>query len=330
MKIAVTIGDSNGIGFEVFLKALKRINSNKEIEIIFYSNTSIINQWKRFLDIDYHVDNDILKVCQHSIQVVNIDANFEISPGNIDYNSGKLAGDALELAVNDCLSKKVDCLVTLPFSKEAMYLAGWKYPGHTEMLASKTGSKNYMMILFKDSLRCGLATIHIPINEVSKQLTKANLLNSVRILNTSLIQDFGIKHPKIAILGLNPHVGENGAIGSEEIDIIEPAIINAKNLAINLNGPFPADGFFAHKEYLNYDAYLAMYHDQGLIPLKLLAAGGGVNFTAGISFVRTSPDHGTAFSIAGKNIADEQSTLDSINSAIEIFNNRKTFNDIIL
>jgi 4-hydroxythreonine-4-phosphate dehydrogenase len=323
MKIAVTLGDPNGIGIEVFVKALQNYEYNTDIEFVFYGTVSIISQWFKILNYDFEIGEDYFKVNEIKVKVENIYMDYTLNPGAIDFMQGLVATFALDKAVADTINGINDALITLPISKESMYRSGWKYPGHTEMLADKCKSKNQLMILFKDNLRAALVTIHKPIIDVAELIKKELVFERIIQFNQSLSYDFGIEKPKIAVLGLNPHAGENGNIGDEEIDEIIPAIDKAKLLGIDCFGTFPADGFFAHKEYLNYDGYLAMYHDQGLIPLKLLANGGGVNFTAGLPIVRTSPDHGTAFGIAGKGLASGQSTLDAFYAAIDIVKNRK-------
>ncbi len=318
MRIAITTGDVNGIGIEIMLKSLNEFQSNGDVEFCFYGNKRILNDWIKLLKFQAEIDNYNLVINDISIPIINIETDYEIEPGKISAESGKIAAAALDICVNDTLAKHNDAMVTLPIAKEAMYLSGWKYPGHTEMLADKCGVKSHLMILFKDNVRAALATIHEPISAVPKIISVESVYNSLINLNYSLINNFRIDSPRIAVLGLNPHAGENGNIGDEEIKYIIPAIKLATSEGVSCVGPYPSDGYFAHKEYLNHDAYLAMYHDQGLIPLKLLADGGGVNFTAGLPIIRTSPDHGTAFAIAGKGIADPQSTLDAIYAAINL------------
>lgn len=325
MKIAITIGDSNGIGIEIFLKAMYQINPDCETEFVFYGSKSVLLQWLNILKFNATIDGDNLLINKLLIRIIDINTDYIIEPAHISYESGNHAAEVLNICIDDTLSGKNDAVVTLPISKEAMYLTGWKYPGHTEMIAEKCDVQEPMMILFKNYLRAALVTIHKPIKAVPDYITKDSVYKSINILNKSLEYDFGISQPRIAVMGLNPHAGENGNIGVEELNSIIPAINEANNSGINSSGPFPADGFFAHRQYLDFDAYLAMYHDQGLIPLKLLAKGGGVNFTAGLPIVRTSPDHGTAFGIAGKGIANPQSLIDAIEAALLISNNRKTF-----
>lgn len=339
MKIGITIGDCNGISHEILFKSLNGlINLAVNDEIILYGNNEVIKDW---LNIFCNLKSDnaecdkfsqfcksikmneyTLSAGNFNIQLINHPTDYKIEPGKISKFAGKLASDCLLSAVQDALDSKIDCLVTLPIAKESMYLTGWKYPGHTEMLAAKCGVKKPLMILFKDELRAALVTIHKPLKFIPNMITEDLVLDTIKLFNNSLINDFGIKKPKIAVLGLNPHAGENGKIGTEEKDDILPAIHQACIDGIDADGPFAADGFFAHSSHKYFDGYVAMYHDQGLIPLKILANGGGINFTAGLPIIRTSPDHGTAFSIANKCIANPQSTVDAINSAIIFAYNR--------
>ena len=323
MKIAITTGDVNGIGIEIMIKALQNFSNPDSVEFVFYGSVNIIKQWLEIIDNTITIEDNYLFIGNNKVLIQEISTSYQIEIGKVSIEAGRHAAEALELCVSDTLREINDALVTLPIAKEAIYLAGWKYPGHTEMLADRCGITDPLMILFKDNLRSALVTIHSSLRKVADLISEKSVLNSIEKFEKSLKMDFGIATPKIAVLGLNPHAGENGNIGTEEIEHIIPAINSAQNSGINCEGPFPADGFFAHQLYKNYDGYLAMYHDQGLIPLKLLAAGGGVNFTAGLPIVRTSPDHGTAFGIAGKNIANHQSLLDSITAAIDIVKNRK-------
>jgi len=237
--------------------------------------------------------------------------------------SGRNAGVAIERAVELCLQQKVQAMVTAPSSKEALNLAGFNFPGQTEMIALLSHSQRVAMMLIGGTMRVGLVTIHTGINNVSAQITKEKTLDKLTIVHQSLRDDFGIKKPRIAVLALNPHAGEKGIIGTEEDEIIIPALTEAKAAGILAEGPFPADGFFGSAAYKKYDGILAMYHDQGLIPLKMLAFDKGVNFSAGLKIVRTSPDHGTAFDLAGKNKANISSMLEAIKLAVSISHSRQ-------
>ncbi|GAB5464704.1 MAG: hypothetical protein Kapaf2KO_01400 [Candidatus Kapaibacteriales bacterium] len=257
-------------------------------------------------------------------QLIECVTSPELSFGTVSKDAGLLAGESIEKGVASCLANEIDALVTLPIQKESLYLAGWTYPGHTEMIAARCGSNNPLMIMEHQGLRVTLLTLHISVSEIPKYITSYRIDTIVKGFDKTLKRDFAVTNPKIALLSLNPHAGENGNIGTEEIDIYLDAIEELRKENITIEGPFAADGFFAHGAYKNYDGVVASYHDQGLTPLKLLANGGGVNFTGGLSIVRTSPDHGTAMDIAGKGMANPQSLIDAFDLAIEIVNNRKS------
>jgi 4-hydroxythreonine-4-phosphate dehydrogenase len=238
-------------------------------------------------------------------------------------DAGVCAGMAIERAIKLCMDKDVDAMVTAPVSKEALHFAGYNFPGQTEMLAMLTRSDRVTMMLLSKTMRVALATVHVPLKSVSENLFIDRIVEKLDTVNSSLRRDLGIAKPSIAVLGLNPHAGENGAIGTEERDVIIPAIKKAQEKGVNAVGPFPADGFFASQAFKKYDAILAMYHDQGLIPLKMSGFDEGVNFSAGLKIIRTSPDHGTAFDIAGKNMANPGSMISAIQLAASIIEQRK-------
>ena len=323
--IAISLGDVNGIGPEVVLKALKKINLDQTIPVIIGSY-SVLNTHLRMLEMNLPIKP--LKSFD-SVETGNIYLyesaacrETEVNPGKISAEAGDAAMKAVNLGVQFCLENKCHALVTAPISKEAISLAGYEMPGHTEFLAEKTSTKKLMMILTSNVLRIGLATIHIPLKKVAGSLNSKKLTEHIYILNDSLIRDFNINNPKIGILGLNPHAGDGGVIGQEEIEIIEPVVHRVSQNGVQVEGPFAADGYFGNQQFKNYDATLAMYHDQGLIPFKLLSFGKGVNFTAGLPIIRTSPDHGTGFNIAGKNVANEGSFLQAWKLAVEMALNR--------
>lgn len=317
--IGITIGDANGIGPEIILKSLPQMDYSRSVPVIFSSGDIL----------KYYADKLKLKQ-QNIITVSTLDSiennkahifeigsgNTSIHPGQISKQSGTLAMAAIREAVTSALSHKIDAMVTAPISKEAVNLAGFHIPGHTEYLAEHTQTKSVLMMLVHDSLRVALVTGHIPVKEIAGSITQKMILEKIRILHQSLKSDFGISEPAIAVLGLNPHAGDGGVIGREELDIIIPILQQAQKSGINVAGPFPADGFFGQKLFHRYDAVLAMYHDQGLAPFKLLSFGNGVNFTAGLPIIRTSPDHGTAFNIAGKGAANPSSFLQAYNLAV--------------
>ncbi len=325
MKLVVSIGDPNGIGIEIFIKALQELSDEYLNKIDFYlaGNLTTISDYIFKMGYRLKFDKEGFYIKNKYVRIIEVAEFSPIEFGNITLSAGKLSASAVEYSLQETISKKYDAMLTLPVSKESLYKAGWKYPGHTEMLAAGCKVKNPLMILCTRKMRVALATVHIPISKVPESLSIDSITELATIFNSSLKHDYGIEKPKIALLGLNPHSGENGNMGREEIDIIEPAIKKLNQNNILAEGAFPSDGFFAHGAYENYDGILAMYHDQGLIPLKMSAQGAGVNVTAGLPIVRTSPDHGTAFAIAGKNIADHRSTLEAIEMAYDFVQNRR-------
>lgn len=324
-RIGITIGDFNGIGPEIILKFLSSTDLNTSTPVVI-SPLSVLEHYKELtrINIDLHLIKDIRDIKEGSVNVYdNFSGDILITPGSLlDEVSGRYSMHSISTTTDLCLSKSIDAMVTAPISKEAVNQAGFKIPGHTEFLAEKTNSHNFLMMLVSGALRVALVTTHIPISEVSKEITSDHILKKLHILNKSLKNDFKITEPKIAVFGLNPHAGDGGVIGMEEIDIISPALETARFEGIHVSGPFPADGFFGRKLHLEYDAILAMYHDQGLAPFKLLSFGKGVNFTAGLPIIRTSPDHGTAYNIAGQGIADPSSFSEAYNLALELTKNK--------
>jgi 4-hydroxythreonine-4-phosphate dehydrogenase len=254
--------------------------------------------------------------------------DVQIDPGTKNEIGGKYAFLSLEAATSDLAANKIDVLVTAPIAKETIQKAGFKFPGHTEYLADMSGVKEALMMMVSDNLRVALVTSHVSLKEVAQTITKEKIVEKIYALNNSLRKDFKLVRPRIAVLGLNPHAGEKGVLGNEENDVIGPAIQHAKQEGFLVNGPFPADGFFGSSALSQYDAVLAMYHDQGLAPFKALAFDSGVNFTAGLPIVRTSPDHGTAFDIAGQGKASEQSLRNAIYLALDVYRNREFMKEI--
>jgi len=250
-----------------------------------------------------------------------------LSIGQVSRDAGICAVKALDAAVRDLKEGYIDGLVTAPVNKESMAQAGFGFPGHTEYLTHAFGQSESLMFLVRDGLRVGLVTNHLPVNGVSALLTRGLVSRKIALMDTSLRQDFGLEKPSIAVLGFNPHAGDGGVLGSEEEDLIRPAITDARKNGVLAFGPFPADGFFGSGSYMRYDGILAIYHDQGLIPFKLLAFGGGTNFTAGLPVVRTSPDHGTAFEIAGKNEADPGSFREALFTCVDLVRCRSKYRE---
>lgn len=325
LRIAISIGDINGIGPEVVLKTLADVELTEATPIIL-SNRKVVEYYAEQLRLDlpfhYAEDREQLKGGQVNILKTYGDDAVEIEPGSLTEAGGKLAMQAVAKGIDLCLSGQADALVTAPISKEAINKAGYPFPGHTEFLAEKTHTDQYMMMLVNQELRVGLVSIHEPLAEVPGHITQSSVYSHISIMHQSLKMDFNIGEPNIAVLGLNPHAGDGGIIGTEEIEIIEPAIRKACEEGMNATGPHPADGFFGNRKYKKCDGILAMYHDQGLIPFKTLSFGTGVNFTAGLPIIRTSPDHGTAFDIAGKNLADPSSFRQAFELANDLARNR--------
>jgi 4-hydroxythreonine-4-phosphate dehydrogenase len=329
IKIGITIGDINGIGPEIIIKALAHPQITKFFTPIIYGSSKAMAYHKNIVDDTNfnfvsikHVDN----AAYNKINVFNVeDAPIDISLGTAQESAGLLAIKALDQAVEDCQAGRIDALVTAPINKAAMQMAGFNYPGHTEYFTDKFNAPETVMTMVSDEIIISLATNHVPIKDVDNQLDKNKIIRKLKILTKSLKQDFGIEKPVIGVLGLNPHSGDNGVIGSEEDDYIKPAIIEAKNNGVLAAGPYPADGFFGAGDYRKFKAVLAMYHDQGLIPFKLLSFGSGVNFTAGLPIVRTSPDHGTAYAIAGQNIASADSMKKALFTAKDLYQNRRDY-----
>lgn len=325
-QIAVSIGDFNGIGPEIILKTLAQADLKRSTPIIL-SPKEVIEQAEKFTPsgIQYSIIQEISETEPGMINIMELRTDpLKLTPGVQSEQSGKVAMHSIESCIQLCLSGQTDAMVTAPISKEAVNLAGYDIPGHTEFLSSRTGAHSVLMMLVSRDLRVALVTTHIPVSDVSSTITDELIETKIRILADSLKNDFGISKPKVAVLGLNPHAGDGGVIGMEEINIISPVLKKLKEQDQNLvlHGPYPADGFFGQKLHTKHDAILAMYHDQGLAPFKLLSFGNGVNFTAGLPIIRTSPDHGTAFDISGKGIADPSSFTEAYNLAVKLANKR--------
>ncbi len=331
LKIGISIGDINGIGLEVILKALSHKKIVDRCTAIVYGSSKVVSYHKNIVGIDFHFQS-INKIEQANANKVNIlncwQDSVNITLGKPSKESGQYAWQSLDSAVNDLQNNKIDALVTAPISKEAMHLAEFPHPGHTEYLTQKLGSKESLMFMVNDDLRIGVATNHIALKEVAPTLSKDLIVQKIRLMNNCLKMDFGIERPTIAVLGLNPHASDNGVFGQEEEELIRPAVVECKKKGVMVMGPFAADGFFGSSQFTKFDGILAMYHDQGLVPFKLMSFGKGVNYTAGLSAVRTSPDHGTAFELAGKNMADPSSFLQALFQAMDIAQSRKDYEDM--
>lgn len=329
LKIGISVGDINGIGLEVILKTLADKRLLNWCTPILYGSTKVVSYHKNIIkvkDLTLHTSNDIQSINPNAVNIINCWLeNVKITLGKCTAEGGKYATFSLEQATEDLRNGHLDALVTAPIHKKAMQLSGFEYPGHTEYLTHRFNAKENLMLMVNESLRIGLVTNHLPISQVASTITKELVLNKIELMNQSLKMDFGIDKPAIAVLGLNPHAGDDGVLGHEEAEIILPAIELAKQKGILAIGPYAADGFFGSGNYSNFDGILAMYHDQGLVPFKALSFGKGVNFTAGLPIIRTSPDHGTGLEIAGKNIADAQSFREALYLAIDSAKQRKDY-----
>lgn len=325
-KIGITHGDINGIGYEVIIKLLE---DNRILELmtpVVYGSAKLMAQYCKLLGKPNLPLNQIMDAdeARHgAINIINVvGEEVKAEPGETSDSAGKAAFAALEACVNDVMEGKIDAMVTAPISKSAVQSDEFHFPGHTEYLGEATHG-NPLMILFNSSMRIALVTTHLPVSRIAEEITEDAIVEKLRVFNESLKQDFGIVRPRIAVLSLNPHAGDNGLLGKEEEEIIIPAIRKASDDRIYCFGPYAADGFFGSGQYKKFDGILAMYHDQGLAPFKTVAMDSGVNFTAGLSIVRTSPDHGTAFDIAGRGEASEESLREAVYAAIDITRNRE-------
>ena len=326
-KLGISIGDINGVGPEVIIKTLSDERILKYFTPVIYASSKVIAYHKNIVNsnFQFYSCQSVNDVRHDRINVVNVwQGNINITLGKVSDESGKVAKEALEAGVQDLKDKKIDVLVTAPINKKAMEMAGFNHVGHTQYLDEKLDGSSLMMMV-NDELRVGVVTDHIPLRRVHEKLNKGLIQKKIQLMEKSLKMDFGIEKPTIAVLGLNPHAGDDGRIGKEDNEMVRPAILELKKKGILVNGPFPADGFFGSGDYRKYDGILAMYHDQGLVPFKLLSFGEGVNFTAGLSAIRTSPDHGTAMDIAGTNAADPGSFRKAIFTGLDIFKTRTAF-----
>ncbi|UII32512.1 4-hydroxythreonine-4-phosphate dehydrogenase PdxA [Fulvivirga ulvae] len=325
--IGITIGDINGIGPEVTIKALRDNRILNFITPVIYGSSKTLSYYRKALRMDDFNYSHVKESGQFHFRKVNVvncwTEMVEINTGVVTPEAGKASFQALKKATEDLKSGLIDAVVTAPINKNNIQSDDFKFAGHTEYFTQHFDAKDSLMFMTSDDLKIGVVTGHIPIKEVSKTLSSELISRKLGIMEHSLRVDFGIKKPKIAVLGLNPHAGEGGLLGKEDIDVIEPAIKEFKQKGKLVFGPFPADGFFGKGDYKKFDGILAMYHDQGLIPFKTLAFENGVNYTAGLSIIRTSPDHGTAYDIAGKNEAQETSMRQAIYLARDIYKNRK-------
>ncbi|KNB62975.1 MULTISPECIES: 4-hydroxythreonine-4-phosphate dehydrogenase PdxA [Chryseobacterium] len=331
VRVGISIGDFNGIGPEIIMKSLKdKTITDFFTPIIFGSGKLFTYQKNIFkLNLNFNYITEASQAQNGKLNMLNlVKDNSNVELGKPSEESTKMAIDSLEAATEALMKGEIDVLVTAPINKDEMVKMGFKHAGHTGYFEEKFNKKG-LMFLVTEGLKVAVSTHHIPISQVAENISKEKIKKQIKALNQTLIEDFSISKPKIAVLGLNPHSGDGGVIGNEEIEIISPAIKELSDQGILAFGPFPADSFFQPSKYKSFDAVLAMYHDQGLAPFKTLAYEEGVNYTAGLPFIRTSPDHGVAYDIAGKNIADEQSFMEAIFTAIKIFKNRSEYKEMM-
>lgn len=331
-KIGITLGDYNGIGPEVIIKTLEDERIYKFCSVVVYGQKGIISYYSKHLKIQNFNIQEVKDIENLNPKIPNIincwSEPVEVNPGQLTPEGGARAMVCLNAAIKDLMDKKIDVLVTGPVNKSSISQHHPDFKGQTEYLSQLAGNENSMMLLVDDGLRVGLVTNHVSLKDVTGKIDVNLIFSKLEILNQSLKQDFLIHKPRIAVLGLNPHAGDNTLLGKEEKDIIAPAVNRAKEKGMYVMGPFSADGFFGAQQYRHFDAVLAMYHDQGLVPFKTLSFGTGVNYTAGLNIVRTSPDHGTGFDIAGKNLASADSLRNAIFSGLDIIKNRVTYKEM--
>lgn len=324
--VGISIGDINGIGAEVTMKALMDNRIQKLVTPVIYAHGKAITFYRKQLEMDdfnFMQIRSVDEIHHKKINLINVvEDSPEVIPGVETQEAGKMALAALNHAIEDLKAGKIEALVTAPLNKNNINSGDLKFVGHTEYLTAAFDTKESLMFLVADDIRVGIVTGHIPLKDVAQNVTPNNIKSKLNLMLKSLTDDFGIAKPRIAVLGLNPHAGEDGLLGDEEINIIQPVIREFKDKGHLVFGPYPADGFFGMMHQKKFDGVLAMYHDQGLIPFKSIAFETGVNFTAGLPIVRTSPDHGTAYNIAGKNVADEGSMRAAILQAYDVIRNR--------
>ncbi|MEN8121772.1 MAG: 4-hydroxythreonine-4-phosphate dehydrogenase PdxA [Bacteroidota bacterium] len=333
LKIGISQGDINGISYEVIIKSLMDNRLFDLFTPILYGSSKIVAYHRKALNISNFSMNNIKSPTDANHKRANIinclDDNIRVELGKSTSMAGEASYMSLEKVIEDIKAGEIDILVTGPINKNNIQLKGFNFPGHTEYLKNKFKVNEVLMLMVSENLKVGVVTGHIPLKDVAEAITKDAILNKLRILNKSLIEDFAITNPKIGVLGLNPHAGDKGLIGKEEQEIIEPAIKEARNENIMALGPYPADGLFGSDDYAKFDAVLAMYHDQGLAPFKSLVFSEGVNYTAGLPVVRTSPAHGTAYDLAGKGKATPESFRQALYLAVDIYNNRLKHKDLV-
>lgn len=327
--VGITCGDLNGIGIETVIKLFSDTRMLDFCTPVFFASNKVINYYRKSLS-EFPLNfTSIKKLDAANPKQFNVFTCWEedvaVNPGELNEVGGKYAVRSLEVATQCLYDGEIDTLITAPLHKANTQTANFKYAGHTPFLKEKFGVQEVVMMLYAGDFRVALATEHVPVQKISSHLTVASLVKKCQILNEGLIRDFGIDKPRIALLGLNPHAGDNGLLGMEEQEIIIPALEQLRRMNIMAFGPYSADGYFANLSYTKFDATLAMYHDQGLIPFKYIAGHEGVNYTMGLPKIRTSPDHGVAFDIAGQGVADENSLRSAVFESIKLLRNRTQY-----
>lgn len=332
IKVGITCGDVNGVGLEVVMKTFLDNRMHQICTPVIYSSNKLVSLQRKLLNLNefqYQTVRSSSEVILRKTNVVNCwEEEVPVEFGKATEISGQYAFRSLEAAVNDLRDGRIDVLVTAPINKHNIQSKDFNFAGHTEYLGEKFGVKDPLMFLVSERLRVAVVAGHVPIKEVAAQLSVEKIIRKIKLMHQSLRRDFGFRKPRIAVMGLNPHAGDNGLIGQEEQQMIIPAIKQCFDEGMFIYGPYSADGFFGSGAFQKFDAVLAMYHDQGLVPFKTLSFGTGVNYTAGLPFVRTSPDHGTAYDIAGKGEANEESLRDAIYTAIDVLRKRAEYDEI--
>lgn len=331
IRVGITQGDINGVGYEIIMKSVGEEGITELFTPVVFGLPGVAEAAKEkfgYENLKINVISDPSEAKEGKVNLVVVGEEKPLQPGVVSKDAGESAVAALKKAVEALQNEDIDVLVTAPISKEAVQSEAFNFPGHTEFLTERLGEgEEAQMILCNDSLRVALLTKHIPVSEISANITKEKIENAVEKFTATLKKDFGIVRPSVAVLSLNPHAGDGGLLGKEEEEVIKPALEELRKNGFLAFGPFAADGFFGHGSFRNFDGVLAMYHDQGLAPFKTIATSGGVNFSAGLPYVRTSPDHGTAFDIAWQGEADATSMREAIYMAIDIFRRRRNFEE---
>ncbi|MDC8002290.1 4-hydroxythreonine-4-phosphate dehydrogenase PdxA [Aequorivita todarodis] len=330
ITVGISIGDINGIGSEIILKTFEDSRMLEFCTPVIFASVKLMSFFKKHFetDINFHGIDKIEDLVPKKINVLNVwKEHVDVAFGEENATGGEYAIKSLKAAVAALKDKKIDALVTAPINKSNIQSESFNFPGHTDYLAQELKGES-LMLLISENLRVGLLTDHVAVKDVVKNITRERIDKKINTIYHTLIEDFGIEKPKIAVLGINPHTGDNGVIGDEDDTILRPALDNIRNNGKMVFGPYAADSFFGSGNYKNFDAIIASYHDQGLIPFKTLAFGRGVNFTAGLDRIRTSPDHGTAFDLAGKNEANFESFREAVFSAVSIFETREEYKEI--